>query len=69
MKKVISIDGMACGHCSARVEAALKATDGVSAVTVSLEDKNAEVTLTKDVADEVLSRAVTEAGYTVTGIR
>ena len=69
MKKIISIEGMACGHCSARVEAALKAVDGVSAVSVSLENKNAEVTLAKDVADEVLSGAVTEAGYTVTGIR
>lgn len=51
------------------MEAALKAVDGVSAVSVSLENKNAEVTLAKDVADEVLSGAVTEAGYTVTGIR
>ena len=37
MKKRIRIEGMACGHCSARVEKALAALDGVSEVTVSLE--------------------------------
>ena len=37
---------MACGHCSARVEKALNAIDGVSA-TVDLEAKTASITLTK----------------------
>ena len=30
-EKIIKIEGMACGHCSARVEKALNAIDGVSA--------------------------------------
>ena len=66
MKKTLSIDGMMCEHCRSHVEKALSAVDGVSAVEVSLEDKNAVVSLSKDVSNDVLTAAVTEAGYTVT---
>ncbi len=69
MKKVISVEGMMCAHCKAHVEKALKAVDGVTAAEVSLEAKNATVTLSKDVADQVLMDAVTEAGYTPTGCK
>lgn len=61
-EKIIKIEGMACGHCSARVEKALNAIDGVSA-TVDLEAKTASITLTKPVDDQVLIKAVTDAGY------
>ena len=69
MTKVISVDGMMCAHCQAHVQKALAAVDGVSAVDVSLENKEATVTLAKDVTDQVLMDAVTEAGYTPTGCR
>ena len=69
MTKVISVDGMMCAHCQAHVQKALAAVDGVSAVDVSLENKEAAVTLAKDVPDQVLMDAVTEAGYTPTGCR
>ena len=46
----------------------LNTIDGVTA-EVSLEDKCAYITLDKDVADEVLSKAVTDAGYKVKGIK
>ncbi|MHB1314901.1 MAG: heavy metal translocating P-type ATPase [Christensenellales bacterium] len=68
MQKTIEIEGMSCGHCSGRVEAALNGIKGVSAV-VDLEKKTAFVKLTEDVSDEVLTQAVTDAGYTVTAIR
>ena len=67
MKKTMKVNGMSCGHCQARVEKALNALDGVTA-QVSLEDKAAYLTLEKPVADEVLIKAVTDAGYEVTGI-
>ena len=50
-----------------QVSQVLNAIDGVSA-EVSLEEKQAVLTLSKDVPDEVLTKAVTDAGYTVTGI-
>lgn len=66
-EKNMKIEGMACGHCSARVEKALNAIDGVSA-TVDLEAKTASITLTKPVDDQVLIKAVTDAGYEAAGL-
>lgn len=68
MKKVLKIEGMMCNHCTGRVDKALNEMDGVSA-TVSLEDKCAEVTLTKDVSDEDLVKVVADAGYEVVDIQ
>ena len=67
MKKVLKIEGMMCHHCTGRVDKVLNEMDGVSAV-VSLEDKSAEVTLTKDITDEELVKVVTDAGYEVVDI-
>lgn len=67
-EKIMKIEGMACGHCSARVEKALNAIDGVSA-TVDLEAKTASITLTKPVDDQVLIKAVTDAGYEAAGLK
>ena len=67
MTKVMSINGMMCAHFQAHVEKALNAIDGVEA-KVNLEAKNATVTLSKDVPDDVLKNAVTEAGYEVVSI-
>lgn len=66
-EKIMKIEGMACGHCSARVEKALNAIDGVSA-TVDLEAKTASITLIKPVDDQVLIKAVTDAGYEAAGL-
>lgn len=68
MTRTIKIEGMACGHCTARVEKALQETAGVTAVTVSLEEKQAVVTAEDSVTDETLTKAVTDAGYEVVGI-
>lgn len=68
MTKTINIEGMACGHCTARVEKALSELAGVTAVTVSLEEKNAVVTVEDGVTEETLTKAVVDAGYEVTGI-
>ena len=69
MTKTMIIEGMACGHCTARVQKALEAIDGVNAVIMSLEAKSAEVTMEQEIADEVLKDVVTEAGYEVVEIR
>ncbi len=66
MEKIIKIDGMSCSHCSTRVEKVLNAIDGVSA-TVNLEDKTATLTLSCDVADDIIKEAVEDAGFTVVG--
>ena len=52
MKKVISIEGMRCGHCTASVDKALREIAGVSDVTVDLAAKKAEVEAADTVTDE-----------------
>ena len=67
-KVEIVIDGMACSHCSGRVEQALNALEGVSA-TVDLAQKTAFVTVTGDVSNDKLSATVTDCGYTVVEVK
>ncbi len=67
MTKVMKIEGMMCPHCSGRVDKALNAIDGVSAV-ISLEEKSATITLTADISDDVLKQAVIDAGYEVVSL-
>lgn len=69
MKKTMIIEGMMCAHCTGRVQKALEEIEGVESASMSLEEKSAEVMLTKDVSDDVLKAAVTEAGYEVVEIR
>ncbi len=69
MKKEMSIEGMMCANCVRHVTKALEAVDGVTAVEVSLEGKNAVVTCAENVTDEALSAAVSEEGYEVKGVR
>lgn len=64
----VVIDGMSCGHCSARVEKALNAIDGVSA-RVDLDNKTAYIENGNTVKDEEIIRAVKDAGYEVVGIK
>lgn len=69
MKKTMIIEGMMCAHCTGRVQKALEEIDGVENVSMSLENKSAELTLGSEVADDVLKEAVTQAGYEVTEIK
>ena len=68
MTKTMNIEGMMCGHCEARVKKALEAVSGVSEAVVSHENGTAVVTLTQDVSDDVLKKAVEDQDYKVTGI-
>ena len=69
MNKTMKIEGMMCAHCTGRVEKALAAIDGVSAVEMSLEGKSATLTLSKEVDNQVLTDAVTQAGYEVVSVQ
>ena len=68
MKKILTVEGMMCTHCSGRVESALNALPGVSA-HVDLEKKTATVTAAPEVTDPMLRKAVEDAGYKVTKIQ
>ena len=68
MTKTIHIEGMMCGHCEAHVKKALEAIDGVAEAQASHEKGTAVVTLTADVADDVLTKAVEDQDYKVVSV-
>ena len=69
MTKTLTVEGMMCEHCQARVEKALAAVKGVKRAQVDLQTKTATVECGLLVGDKALKQAVTDAGYEVTGIR
>ena len=67
-EKTLTIKGMSCGHCSARVEKTLNAIDGVTA-KVNLESNSASVSLSRNVTDDELKTAIDNIGYELVDIR
>lgn len=61
--KTIKINGMACNHCKMTVEKILSAIEGVEKVEVSLENKEAVVTLNKEIENETFKSVIEEAGF------
>ena len=60
----LTVDGMHCSNCARRVENALNSMDGIWA-TVNLEKKNVQVLSKNPMEKNQLSKAVSDAGYTV----
>ena len=63
MEKVIKVEGMMCPRCEAHVVKALTAIDGVESAVASHQQNTATVTLSKEVAVDVLIKAIVEEGY------
>lgn len=61
----LTVDGMACMHCAAKVENALKALKEVKSAKVNLADKTVTVTLKKETARTALKEAIENVGYQV----
>ena len=68
MKKTLTVEGMMCMHCEARVKKALEAVPGVENAVADHNNGTAVVTLAADVADDVLVKAVEAQDYKVLGI-
>ncbi len=69
MVKTISVGGMMCPHCEARVREALESIAGLSEVNVSHKDGCATVTASDGVTDETIISVIEKAGYKVTEIK
>lgn len=65
MTKTLKINGMMCPHCEATVKNTLESIDGVVSAEVSHQSGTAVVTLSSDVSEEILKKAVIDKGYTV----
>ena len=67
VKKTMTIEGMMCAHCAASVTKALESLKGVKA-KIDLKKKQAAVTISGDVTDDMLIKAVTDAGFEVVSV-
>lgn len=67
----MEVNGLVCAFCAQGIEKTLKAFPATEAVLVSLEHRLVAVALKDgtDIDDVQLRKALTEAGYTVVGIR
>ena len=65
--KTMKIKDMSCENCENRVKRALNKIDGVSAA-VSWKKGEAVISCDREVADDALRRAVTQAGYEVVSL-
>lgn len=68
MQKTIKIEGMMCGHCEARVKKCLEALPQVEEAVADHKKGRAVVTLSGEISDEALKKAVEDQDYKVTGI-
>ena len=68
MTKKIKVEGMMCMHCEARVRDTLKAIEGVLTAAVDFRTGSADVTLAKEIPDEVFKSEIEKQGYKVLGI-
>lgn len=68
IKKVITIEGMMCEHCKAKVEKSLLELDGITKVKVSLKDKTATIYSSVSIPDEDIIDTINKLDYKVTSI-
>lgn len=66
---IVSIDGMACEHCEARVNETLRGKFSVSKVKSSHLKKEAEIIAEEPLDEKAVTDAVNALGFTVTGVK
>jgi copper chaperone CopZ len=66
----MKVYGLVCGFCAQGIEKTLRKNPATQDVVVSLENKLVAVSTQEgaDISDEVLTKALTDAGYDVKGI-
>jgi len=67
MRKLLSIEGMSCGHCVMHVKSALEEVKGVVSAEVDLIKKSAMVEGV-NLEDALLIKAVADSGYKVSKV-
>ncbi len=59
---------MHCAHCTARVEDALGALDGVKKVKTDLKKGLAKIECDEDISDDVIKEAIEALGFDVVAV-
>ena len=65
MSSVLKVKGMSCQHCVMSVTKALNQLDGIKNVQVDLAKGEVRFDNTKEVAPNLIEKAIEEAGYQV----
>ena len=67
---VVNIGGMGCAGCADTIEKALDSKEGVTSVTVDLENETASITYhPHSVSVDDFKKAIEEAGYEFKGVK
>lgn len=64
----VNVEGMMCGHCEAHVNDAIKNTISPKEVKSSHKDNKTVILSEEKPDEEVIKKAIDEAGYKVSGI-
>ncbi|MDY4608665.1 MAG: hypothetical protein SO393_07150 [Eubacterium sp.] len=69
IKTTVGIEGMSCGMCEAQhINDVVRREFKVKSVKSSVKKKNSEIVSKEPIDEEKLRKAITDTGYTVTGI-
>ncbi|URN85475.1 heavy-metal-associated domain-containing protein [Acetobacterium wieringae] len=68
MKKLLKVADMSCQHCVKRVDGILNGFEGITDVSISLEEGQASFTASENVDMNAVTTALTEAGYPTSDI-
>lgn len=63
--KTIEIEGMHCEGCANRVKNTFSMIPGVQQVKVNLEDKKAELILSREIDDSIFREKIESLGFTM----
>ena len=66
---IIEVKGMMCPHCEAHTKEALEKVDGITSATADHTSGTVTLTLEKEVTEDAIKEAVTNAGYEYIGIK
>lgn len=68
VQQEVSIAGMKCEHCAANAKEFLESIKDVKSVKVSLKDKKAIIESKNGIDEELIYKAISDAGYLALGI-
>lgn len=68
MERIIKIEGMKCEGCANRVKNILKSVKGIKKINVELENKQAIITIKKEIDEQLVTKLIESLGFKVIGI-